>query len=457
MQPFPITQLPARSHGRLAQHLAMQRFAALQVRHDVLVAQAQQLAIERQPGAAIGRVAVVVIGHRGLEGADIIRRRNRLAGELGEILEFVLAALAYRFTELVVVRGEELEGLLAAPFFAHEQQRDHRAEQQQGGGAFQRVVIGQAAQALTDCSVTNLVVVLQEQHEGARRQVAAAAAAGGTMAGGFTLIDEAFTQAAGELAGGIRGEVGVVAFVFAGEQVMQHVVAVVVPLGDEALLQQFGIVVLVLQHQMQMARGGDRGVQALGHFDKEIALADGVHGIETQAVDAIVLHPHQGVVDEIVTHFAAAKIDGRAPGCVYVLAEEVAGVLAQVIAIGAEVVVHHVDEHHQAQLVGTVDQATQLVWRAVGGVGCVRQHAVVAPVAATGKLAQRHQLDGGDTQLGQRRQLLCDCRVAAQRADMHLIEHCLLPRAALPLIAAPVVGLWVDDAAGAVHIVGLPA
>ena len=43
-------------------------------------------------------------------------------------------------------------------------------------------------------------------------------------------------------------------------------------------------------------------------------------------------------------------------------------------------VVHHVEEHLQAQPVRRVDQGLQLVGRAVGRVRRIRQHAVVAPV-----------------------------------------------------------------------------
>ncbi|MCY1450590.1 hypothetical protein D9M71_674110 [compost metagenome] len=57
------------------------------------------------------------------------------------------------------------------------------------------------------------------------------------MAVGLALEHEAFAKAAGQLVDGALPVVGVVAFGFAGQQHMQGIVAVVVPLGVEALFQ----------------------------------------------------------------------------------------------------------------------------------------------------------------------------------------------------------------------------
>jgi hypothetical protein len=61
-----------------------------------------------------------------------------------------------------------------------------------------------------------------------------------------------------------------------------------------------------------------------------------------------------------VPHFTAAEVDRRPPGRVLVFAEEAFGVATQVIAVRAEVVVDHVENHRQPVAVGAVDQVFEL-------------------------------------------------------------------------------------------------
>ena len=109
----------------------------------------------------------------------------------------------------------------------------------------------------------------------------------------------------------------------------------------------------------------------------------GVDGVEAQPVNVVVAQPHQGVVDEVAAHFVAAgtvEVDGIAPGRL-VVAGEVGAVDAQVVAIGPEVVVDHVEDHGEATLVAGVDQCLQPRRAAVEVVGRVEIDAVVAPAA----------------------------------------------------------------------------
>ena len=73
------------------------------------------------------------------------------------------------------------------------------------------------------------------------------------MAIGLALIDEPLFQAGGQLAGRRLGVIGVVAFVLEGEQGMQGVVAIIVPLCIESLGKQGGVIVFILQYQMYVA------------------------------------------------------------------------------------------------------------------------------------------------------------------------------------------------------------
>ena len=109
-------------------------------------------------------------------------------------------------------------------------------------------------QALAERTVADLVVILQKQHKGTGGQMPAGLAASGTVARGLALVDKPFAQAAGQLGGGVVGKIGVVGVGLAGQQHMQGVMPVIVPLRIEALLQQAGLIEFVFQDQPHMAR-----------------------------------------------------------------------------------------------------------------------------------------------------------------------------------------------------------
>ena len=213
-------------------------------------------------------------------------------GERVEVSEFAAPAFAHGVSQLIMKVGEKQERPAAAIVIAHEQQRDHRCQQQQASGRPQGRRRAQAGQAFAQGAVADLVVVLQEQHKGTGRQVPAGFTAWRAMAVGLALEHEAFGQAARQLVDGALLVIGVVAFGFAGQQHMQGIVAVVVPLGVEALLKQAGLVVLVLQHQPHLAARFHGGAHALRQLDQEIGLVDGMHGIQAQAIATVIAQPH---------------------------------------------------------------------------------------------------------------------------------------------------------------------
>src|SRR5690606_28077952 len=103
-------------------------------------------------------------------------------------------------------------------------------------------MVGQVHQPFAESAVAYLIVVLQEQDERGGGKVAAGLTAALPPAVDLTLIDEALLQAAGQLDGGLPGKIPIVAFVFPGQQDMQGMMTVVVPLGVIAGLQQTGLV-----------------------------------------------------------------------------------------------------------------------------------------------------------------------------------------------------------------------
>ena len=103
------------------------------------------------------------------------------------------------------------------------------------------------------------------------------------------------------------------------------------------------------------------GRRELGQDVRLARVADRVHGIEPEAVEAVLLEPVERVVDEEVAHRAVREVDRGAPGRVHVAVEELRRQQRQVVAVGPEVVVDDVEEDHQPEAVGLVDQALEVV------------------------------------------------------------------------------------------------
>ena len=61
--------------------------------------------------------------------------------------------------------------------------------------------------------------------------------------------------------------------------------------------QAIGVVLLILQHQMDMSFG-QGSANFASHPVEKIIILDGVDRVEAQPVDAIVAQPHQSIVDE---------------------------------------------------------------------------------------------------------------------------------------------------------------
>ena len=107
---------------------------------------------------------------------------------------------------------------------------------------------------------------------------------------------------------------------------------------------------------------------------------------------------------------------------------------------------------------GAIDQALELIGRAVSGIGRVGEHAVISPVPVPRKIGERHKLDRRHADLGEIGELIRQRRIASfgrRRADMDLVEDRFLKRPPAPLRVRPCVGARVDDQASPLHIIGL--
>src|SRR5690349_13039473 len=99
------------------------------------------------------------------------------------------------------------------------------------------------------------------------------------------------------------------------------------------------------------------GANALGDFLENVFRAgveNGVYRVQPQAVETELLDPIQRVVNHEIADGAAVRaieVDGRAPRGFVSLREELRRVNGEVISIGAEVIVDHVQQDHQTALV----------------------------------------------------------------------------------------------------------
>ena len=171
-----------------------------------------------------------------------------------------------------------------------------------------------------------------------------------------------------------------------------------------------------------------------------------MHRIEAQPVKAVVAEPVQRVFDGELAHFRHAKVDGAAPGRLRV-GKNARCNAAEIIPFGPEVVVDDVEKHHQPARMRGVDQCLEILRPAVAGIRRERQHPVIAPVPAAGKIRQRHQLERGDARCGQVIEFLdrgAECALGRERADVNFREHRLMPGPSLPVRALPFISM-IDD------------
>ena len=249
---------------------------------------------------------------------------------------------------------------------------------------------------------------------------------------------------------------------------MPGVMIVVVPLRAVASarrillgVQQACSVVIVFKHEMNMPAGlrgeiADNAAEIVQHRDFA-ELGDGVHGVEPQPVETVFVQPVQRILDGEGAHLRYPIIDRAAPGGLR-LREETRRIAAEIISLGTEVIVDHVEKHHQPAQMRFIDQRLEIVGASIGAVRRIPQHAVIAPVAPAGEIRQRHQLQCGDSGCHEMIELVDHGAVGAFRcegADMGFEHDGFLPRTPVPARGAPFVGGVIDHLAGAGDVIRL--
>jgi hypothetical protein len=205
----------------------------------------------------------------------------------------------------------------------------------------------QHAQSFALGAVADLIVILRAHHQlirpdAARRPAVMALSMHRILA----LIDVTFAQRLGQVLE--TAEIGVIPGRLAGEEAMHGVVKVIAPMGvqPQAALRdgpdQARIVEVALGNHDQVAA---RLLRQLLHFRGQLfehmdglEAEDGMHRIQPQAVELIVIEPHQRIVDHEAAHLVAVRavvVDRRAPPGLVAI-REVGSELADVVAVGAK-------------------------------------------------------------------------------------------------------------------------
>src|ERR1700709_2644553 len=133
---------------------------------------------------------------------------------------------------------------------------------------------------------------------------------------------------------------------------------------------------------------------------------DGMNCVKPETIEMKFGDPIDRVLDDKFPYQIGSVrivVYGRAPGRLVVLGKD-RRICREVVSIGAKVIVHNVKEYHDFSSMRRVDQRLKVLGAAIAGIGREQQYAVVSPVAATGKVGDRHDLDGGDAGASQKTQ-----------------------------------------------------
>jgi hypothetical protein len=449
-----------------------------EMRRELESPQGEELPHQRQPLAMRGLRAFRPAKLRGLEGRSGIRVGDPCdrgpVGESCEALKLAPPPGRDRRRQLGTEVAKEQEWRRCGELLAHEQHRHERREQEAGISGHEEAGVREAVDPAAERAVADHVMVLKKAHERTRRQLRARRTARFTAKRGvLALIGEALGQCAPQAGERVRGIVGVVTVALAAQQHVQGVMHVVVPLGGSVqrppariAREVVGFVPVVLQNEVYLPVPARPLAQRLGELANDIRparVAKGVHGIEPQPVEAILLRPVERVVHEIISHRAARgsiEVDRGAPGRALRRIEELRAIHMQIVAVRTEVVVHDIEQDHQPQGMRAIDEGFQLVRCTVAGRGRERQHAVVPPVARARKCRKRHELQCGNAergQLGQPGGGRGEGALRGERADVQFVHDGIRPGTSAPHGLAPGVRARIDDAARFVHAIRIAA
>src|SRR5579872_6710520 len=160
--------------------------------------------------------------------------------------------------------------------------------------------------------------------------------------------------------------------------------------------------------------------------------------------------PIQGALNEKMPNViavATVKVQRRAPGSAIEI-REIWPVLVEVISLGAEVVVNHVEANRELLRMRGVDQPLQIARSSVTVLHGKRKDAVVSPVACARELRNRHYLNRCNAEISQPIEMRNQCRERAfwrVGANVQLVNYSVAQRDTLPCLIGPWKRARIDD------------
>ena len=185
----------------------------------------------------------------------------------------------------------------------------------------------------------------------------------------------------------------------------------------------------------------------------------GMNGVEAQGVNMKVAQKIDSVLNKVAAHLVATraiKVDGIAPGRVIAVGE-IGAIVPQIIALGPQMVIDHIQDNGDARLVTGVDEAFEAKMTAIGILHGEGGHTVIAPVAFAGELGHGHEFDGGDAKFFEPIQVRNDGVKGAfgrESTDMKLVDDEMLQGQPGPGVIFPG-KMGVNQLAGAMYPFGL--
>ena len=102
------------------------------------------------------------------------------------------------------------------------------------------------------------------------------------------------------------------------------------------------------EHGLAVGRdGGAHGLRQLGQDVGRRAVEDGVRRVQAQPVGVVFVDPESRILQDKPAHPLAVRsvvVDGLAPGRVVAIGEVIRAEVAQVVPVGSEMVVDHVED-----------------------------------------------------------------------------------------------------------------
>src|SRR5713101_3259324 len=404
--------------------------------------------------------ALGVIEFGSIERCAIVWQSEIFSDDRSELLHEFLAPLGDSGRQLRLMVREVEERCAGGEFLSLKKHRRIWTEEQKRSQRANAAGGGELLNSPPGRRVRDLIVILQKADEFFRSEIERRCSSPQLLPGVALALKEKsmFCQRHEFLP--LAAVVGVVSLAPAGDGHRGGMVPVVVPEGvDPVLPDDVGVLRLVLgdDENSSLASGFARPALNQRHDVFRRAIVNALSGVESKSVEMELVDPVARIFGEKLAHAGDLEVDRLSPFVGFVC-EKTGREFFPVAAVGAEMVVDHVEDDAQVEGVSSVDEGAEIVGRAVQARGRPQVDSVVTPAEAARKFVDRHHLDQIDSDLRDRREIFggrAPRPFARERADVHLVDDQIAGIDAAPSIIAPSVRLWIDNFGRTMRTVGL--